>query len=83
MSVNVSHERTVRCPICERDGEPSTVREHTAIAMPVLRTFRDERGRVHAHQPEPVRTSYECSRGHNFELEEMMACPTCGWRNPA
>ena len=73
-------ERTVECPKCERNGEESRVFEHTAIGLAPIRTFRDDDGRVHVHEPVPVRTNYECSQGHHFELEELVSCPTCGWK---
>lgn len=78
--VGVGHERTVECPVCARDGEQSQVVEHTALTMAPIRTFTADDGTVHVHEPVPVKAAYECSRGHQFELEEMIPCPTCGWR---
>lgn len=78
--VCVGADRTVDCPECARDGEHSTVREHTGISMRPIRTFTDDDGLVHVHEPDRVQTRYQCSRGHQFMLEEAVACPACGWR---
>jgi len=69
----------VVCPDCQDRGVTSSIREHTRQGLKPLRTFRDEDGRIHVHEPVPILMHYECSEGHHFTREESMSCPTCGW----
>lgn len=37
--------------------------------------YWDEEGRYHSHDPNKVRTGYNCNRGHTWEIEELEPCP--------
>ena len=40
---------------------------------------RDDRGRVHMHDPNRRDTTWLCAKGHKWSLPTPFACPACGW----
>jgi hypothetical protein len=70
----------VECPECSSAGRVGLAVEAAMVRTGPLRTFRDEDGRVHVHDEDPVEVRYECARGHVFSREDTMPCPACGWR---
>lgn len=68
-----------RCPVCQRDGLESKLRDFGSIATSRGSfPYYDEAGVYHHHSMNQYSTYYECSNGHQFSLFYHPKCP-CGW----
>lgn len=65
----------VICEQCKTYGQKSTVRNEggSCTSMGIDR-FYDEEGAYHVHDPNVMRMSYRCSRGHHWEQRVEAAC---------
>lgn len=68
----------MKCPTCVEENEKSTVNVggSTRTLMPT-HTYYDEDGRYHHHDPNRIKTTYECSRGHRWSEETDIPCAAC------
>lgn len=76
--MRLPHVKVV-CPECAELGVNSIVRRHPEETERKIRTFRDDQGLVHIHEPLFLPVRYLCSQGHDFTKDELFPCPTCGW----
>jgi NAD-dependent SIR2 family protein deacetylase len=69
----------MRCPQCMAMGQKSTVRIGAGVVTEMaVRTFYDEEGRYHYHNPNKHSRHLKCSNGHEWTERERNKCPTCG-----
>ena len=67
------------CPECEANGLKSRVYSNGGSrTLMGFRTYYDEDGEYHIHDPNHFGESYDCSEGHSFVRITRNQCPTCG-----
>jgi hypothetical protein len=68
------------CEKCRGEGQRSTVEIGPSFTTAAMgRTFYDEEGAHHRHDPNTTTTEYSCSRGHKWQERTRSACPSCAW----
>jgi len=74
----------MKCPDCVKEGTRSrlTILGSTATLMGHS-PYYDEDGNYHSHDPNRIRTEYNCSRGHSGVMESELSCTYCDWPDRA
>jgi hypothetical protein len=69
------------CPECERLNQKSRVYPggSSTTLLGGNFYFRDEDGVTHHHDPNRIRDSYRCSKGHLWEESYIQPCHSCDW----
>lgn len=75
----------VICQTCQEAGGTSCCRVSRSgsfanMVYAPVRTYYDEEGRYHSHDPEEYTDSYVCSKGHGWTKTIRKSC-WCGWVN--
>jgi hypothetical protein len=68
----------VKCPWCVARGERSTLTPTMCFVTAMMgRSFYDEEGEWHVHDPNGDGRAFVCSNGHEFYAGDR-GCPACG-----
>ncbi len=71
----------VKCPTCVADGATSALEDVGRYTPGVrVRSYYDEGGRHHVHDPNQTRLNLRCTRGHAFTHTLTPTC-WCGWQD--
>lgn len=67
----------MKCPFCEKEDKKSELESHgsSTTALGGYRTYYDEDGNYHHHDPNTILTTYTCSQGHKFGVRKARRCP--------
>lgn len=69
----------VICKACQDGGQKSKTYLGMSMTTCVYYPpYHDEDGKYHHHDGNKTTTSYSCSNGHSFVLQEPYSC-WCGW----
>jgi hypothetical protein len=67
----------VHCPICQTTEVD--FRSEASWMIP-WEPYKDENGKIHAHNPNKHFMDYKCKNGHVFEETYFKKCLECGWQ---
>lgn len=69
-----------RCPFCVHEAVSSRLLDTGSMRTAMgFRTYYDETGQLHAHDPNKTRRGFECSNGHLFVMTMIKPCPNCDY----
>lgn len=69
----------MKCQECEAAGKASKVSiRNLPVTDRAWRSFYDEDGRLHRHNPNYHSQRLTCSNGHSWAVRFSNFCPTCG-----
>lgn len=67
-----------RCHRCNEEGERSTVETFGGVVtLMATRSYYDEDGAHHYHDPNGHASEFRCSRGHTWTEGRGHPCPSC------
>lgn len=73
----------MKCPTCVTEGKRSRVTPHGRVTTAAAgRTYYDEDGVLHSHDPNRTDSNYSCTYGHRWTTRTYRTCPApaCGWK---
>jgi len=66
------------CPVCEENEKSSTVSIiNFSYENLIIKTYYDENGELHTHDPNIYVTKYRCSNNHIFTISGKSHCDMC------
>lgn len=68
-----------KCPFCVEEGLKSILYPNgSSETLMGWKSYYDEEGLYHSHNPNITTTNYSCSNGHNYNIEIKYGCYNCG-----
>jgi hypothetical protein len=69
----------MKCPFCVEAGQISKVVPGIKMTTSMMgRSYYDEEGEYHSHDPNWHTTSYRCSNGHAWSSKYKLGCRVAG-----